>query len=107
MTPNGDASPPVSWLRTTDWLWAIIGGFYLLAYLFWYVPALARLPQSLRDPPEQFPWHWPLDFVSTGLAGAVLLYLGFGWATELAEGDQGGNGRRRGPDQLAGRGPRE
>ena len=23
-----------SWLRRTDWLWMIVGGFYLVAYLF-------------------------------------------------------------------------
>lgn len=83
MTPHGEGL--VSWLRTTDWLWSIVGGFYLLAYLFWYVPALAGLPGSLRDPPDQFPWHWPLDLVATGLAGGVLLLLGFRRATAFAE----------------------
>jgi hypothetical protein len=72
------------WLRRTDWLWTIIGGFYLVAYLFWYVPALRALPDSLRDPPPRFPWHWPLDFLATGLAGSVLLVLGFGRATALS-----------------------
>lgn len=72
------------WLRTVDWLWMIIGGFYLLAYLFWFIPALSRLPESVRDPPEQFPWHWPLDFVATGLTGVVLLLMGFRRATEFA-----------------------
>jgi len=72
------------WLRRTDWLWMIIGGFYLVAYLFWYIPALAALPGSVRDPPEPYPWHWTLDFLATGLAGAVLLLLGFGRATELS-----------------------
>lgn len=75
----------LEWLRRTDWLWMIIGGFYLVAYLFWYIPALAALPGSVRGPPEQFPWHWTLDFVATGLAGAALLVLGFGRATELSE----------------------
>lgn len=78
----------VSWLQTTDWLWMIVAGFYLLAYLFWYIPALLRLPQSVRDPPEQFPWHWPLDFSSTGLSGGILLLLGFRRATELTNGSR-------------------
>ena len=39
------AEPPtgpgvLGWLRRTDWLWMIIGGFYLVAYLYWYIPAL-------------------------------------------------------------------
>lgn len=75
----------LSWLRTTDWLWMIIGGLYLLAYQFWYLPALAGLPDSVYDPPGQFPWHWPLDLASTGLAGGALLALGFRRATEFAE----------------------
>ncbi|WP_435175435.1 hypothetical protein [Halorussus sp. AFM4] len=91
---DGDTSRVVSWLRTTDWLWMIIAGFYLLAYLFWYVPALARLPRSARDPPEQFPWHWPLDFATTALSGGVLLLLGFRRATEFADGSRGGTARR-------------
>jgi hypothetical protein len=74
----------LDWLRRTDWLWTIIGGFYLVAYLFWYVPALRALPDSLQDPPPRFPWHWPLDFLATGLAGSVLLVLGFGRATALS-----------------------
>lgn len=73
-----------AWLRRTDWLWLIIGGFYLVAYLFWYIPALWALPGSVRDPPPRFPWHWPLDFVATGLAGGVLLFLGFRRATVLS-----------------------
>ena len=60
----------------------IIGGFYLLAYLFWYIPALAALPHSLRNPPTTFPWHWPLDFAVTGFAGGLLVYLGFDRAPE-------------------------
>lgn len=71
------------WLERTDWLWMIIGGFYLVAYLFWYIPALSGLPGSFVDPPAPFPWHWTLDFVATGLAGGVLLVLGFGRATDL------------------------
>lgn len=70
------------WLRRVEWLWMIIGGFYLVAYLFWYIPALEDLPDSVRDPPAPYPWHWTLDFVATGVAGAVLLFLGFGRATE-------------------------
>lgn len=75
------------WLRRTDWLWMIIGGFYLVAYLYWYIPALRAVPDSIRDPPSPFPWHWTLDFIATGLAGGVLLRLGFGRATELSSTD--------------------
>jgi bacteriorhodopsin len=73
-----------SWLRRTDWLWMIVGGFYLVAYLFWYLPALRGLPGSAGDPPGRYPWHWTLDFAATGVAGAVLVYLGFRRATELS-----------------------
>ena len=76
-----------AWLERTDWLWMIIGGFYLVAYLYWYIPALWALPDSVRDPPPRFPWHWPLDCLATGLAGAVLLYRGFRRATELTSTD--------------------
>lgn len=72
-----------AWLRRIDWLWMVIGGFYLVAYLYWYIPALKALPDSIRDPPSPFPWHWTLDFLATGMAGGVLLYLGFRRATEL------------------------
>lgn len=75
-----------TWLRRTDWLWMIIGGFYLIAYLYWYIPALKELPHSVRDPPSPFPWHWTLDFLATGIAGGTLLYLGFSRATELTAG---------------------
>ena len=78
----------LDWLRRTDWLWTIIGGFYLLAYLYWYIPALRALPDSLVDPPPRFPWHWPLDFVATGLAGWILLVLGFDRATQLSPGSR-------------------
>lgn len=78
-----------TWIERTDWLWTIVGGFYLLAYLYWYVPALAGLPRSLRDPPGQFPWHWSLDFVATDVTGSVLLFLGFRRATELSVGRRG------------------
>lgn len=71
------------WLTRTDWLWTVIGGFYLVAYLYWYIPVLTDLPESVGDPPAPYPWHWPLDFVATGLAGAALLFLGFRRATEL------------------------
>ena len=71
-------------IRLTDWLWMVIGGFFLIAYLFWYLPALAALPNSIRDPPAPFPWHWSLDFVATGLSGSLLVYLGFRRAAELA-----------------------
>lgn len=71
------------WLIRTDWLWTVIGGFYLVAYLFWYIPVLKGLPDSVGDPPAPYPWHWPLDFVATGLAGSVLLFLGFRRAAEL------------------------
>lgn len=85
--PPVDRSPGrrvLAWLHRTDWLWTIIGGFYLSAYLFWYIPALAALPGSVSDPPEQYPWHWTVDFTATGLTGAVLLTLGFSRATELS-----------------------
>lgn len=72
-----------NWLRRLEWLWMIIGGFYLVAYLFWYLPALGATPASLWAPPAPFPWHWPLDFVATGVAGAILLFLGFDRAREL------------------------
>lgn len=72
-----------AWLQRTDWLWMIIGGFYLVAYLFWYIPALKGLPESVRDLPAPYPWHWTLDFLATGVAGAILLFLGFRRATEL------------------------
>jgi amino acid transporter len=84
-----------TWLRRTDWLWMIVGGFYLVAYLYWYVPALASLPGSVREPPASFPWHWTLDFFATGVAGAVLLFLGFRRATELtppAQEERSGDG---------------
>ncbi|MFB6312230.1 MAG: hypothetical protein ABEH64_13735 [Salinirussus sp.] len=72
-----------TWLRRVDWLWMVIGGFYLLAYLYWYIPALKGLPDSAHRPDLPYPWHWTLDFLATGIAGAVLLYLGFGRAAEL------------------------
>lgn len=72
-----------TWLRRIEWLWMVIGGFYLVAYLYWYIPVLEELPGSIRDPPSPYPWHWTLDFLATGIAGGVLLYLGFGRATEL------------------------
>lgn len=74
----------LAWLRRIDWLWLVVGGFYLLAYLYWYVPALVRFPESVRDPPDGFPWHWTLDFVVTLLTGVVLVVLGFSRATELS-----------------------
>jgi len=77
------------WLRRVEWLWMIIGGFYLVAYLFWYIPALKALPESVRDPPAPYPWHWTLDFVATGVAGGVLLFLGFDRATGLSSSRNG------------------
>lgn len=74
----------IRWLDRVDWLWMIVGGFYLLAYLFWYIPVLAGLPVSVTNPPAPFPWHWPLDFLATAVAGAVLLFLGFLRATDLS-----------------------
>lgn len=47
------------------------------------IPALSTLPESVRDPPEQFPRHWPLDFVATALTGGTLLLFGFRPATGL------------------------
>lgn len=72
-----------AWLHRLDWLWMIIGGFYLVAYLFWYIPVLARVPGSVWEPLPPFPWHWPLDFLATGIAGTILLILGFVRALEL------------------------
>lgn len=92
---DADASALAAWLRRTDWLWMIIGGFYQLAYLFWYVPALAALPGSARDPPARFPWHWPLDFASTAVSGAALLYLGFRRAAAPSGAHDEGPGARR------------
>lgn len=73
------------WFNRTSWLWMILGGFYLLVYLYWYIPALRELPMSIREPPVPYPWHWPLDFVATGVSGSVLLYFGFHQATRLGE----------------------
>ncbi len=73
-----------TWIKRTGWLWQVIGGFFLIAYLFWYIPALVSLPNSLRDPPEPYPWHWTLDFAATAVSGSLLLYLGFRRAFELA-----------------------
>lgn len=73
----------LDWLERVEWLWMIIGGFYLVAYLFWYIPALSALPGSVVTPPSPFPWHWTLDFLATGIAGGVLLVLGFLRATKL------------------------
>ena len=86
-----------TWLRRTDWLWMIIGGFYLVAYLYWYIPVLKALPGSLRDPPSPYPWHWTLDFLATGLAGAILLFLGFRRATELTPPPEGNETSGEGP----------
>jgi len=74
----------VAWLRRTDWLWEIIGGYYLLAYLYWYLPALLQFPESVREPPEGFPWHWTLDLVVTAVTGLALVSLGFRRAAELS-----------------------
>ena len=75
-----------AWLRRTEWLWKIIGGFFLLAYLYWYLPLLRALPGSAIEPTEgrlSYARHWTLDFVATALAGGILLYLGFRSAAEL------------------------
>lgn len=72
-----------TWLDQTEWLWMIIGGFYLIAYLYWYIPVVKDLPESFQDPPSPFPLHWTLDFLATGLTGIVLLILGFQRAVEL------------------------
>ncbi|MFB6252832.1 MAG: hypothetical protein ABEI27_14315 [Halobellus sp.] len=75
----------------------IIGGFYLVAYLFLSIPALKTLPDGVRDPPARFPWHWTLDFLVTGLAGGVLLFLGFRRATDLTMAPGGdGSEKKRG-----------
>lgn len=73
-------------IKELRWLWEIIGGFYLLAYLYWYIPALESLPTSFLNPPQPFPWHWTLDFVATGLTGVILLILGFSRARNLNRG---------------------
>lgn len=77
----------IDWIRRVDWLWMVIGGFYLLAYLFWYIPALKALPDSVPDPSTPYPWHWTLDFIATGITGTVLLYLGFERAAQLRSTD--------------------
>lgn len=74
----------LSWLSRVDWLWMIIGGFYLVAYLFWYIPVIAAFPGSVLNPPPPYPWHWTLDFLATGIAGGVLLTLGFLRATRIS-----------------------
>ena len=74
----------VAWLRRTDWLWEITGGFYPLAYLYWYLPALLQFPESVRVPPEGFPWHWTLDLVVTAVTGLALVSLGFRRAAGLS-----------------------
>ena len=77
----------VSWLRRTEWLWKVIGGFFLLVYLYWYIPALRELPGSALEPPEGdvlYARHWTIDFVSTAVAGVALLYLGFKTAFDLS-----------------------
>lgn len=74
----------LDWLERTGWFWSVVGGFYLVAYLFWYLPALLRLPGSLLNPPEGFPWHWPLDFVVSGATGVVLVLLGIRRVTALS-----------------------
>lgn len=70
--------------RRTEWLWLILGGFYLLVYSYWYLPALNEFPASITDPPAQYPWHWPLDLVATAVPGVVLLIAGFRRATAIA-----------------------
>lgn len=82
ITSNEDTTALV---QRTGWVWEVIGGFFLIAYLFWYIPALAGLPKSLRDPPEPYPWHWTLDFTATAVSGVLLLYLGFRRAFTLAQ----------------------
>ena len=75
-----------SWLRRTEWLWKVIGGFFPLVYLYWYIPALRELPGSATEPPEGdvlYARHWTIDFVSTAVAGVALLYLGFRTAFDL------------------------
>lgn len=94
----------ISWIERTDWLWTIIGGFYLLAYLFWYVPALVEFPRSLQDPPAGFPWHWSLDFVATGVTGTLLVYVGFQRATQLSDGRDTPRGTGRDDPSIVGDG---
>ncbi len=76
------------WLEAIEWVWMVIGGFFLIAYLFWYVPTLKELPGSLRHPPAPFPWHWTLDFTATAASGLALIYLGFRRANDRARATQ-------------------
>ena len=73
------------WYERTSWLWMILGGFYLLVYTYWYIPAFRELPGSISNPPAPYPWHWPLDVVATVVPGAILVFFGFHRATELGE----------------------
>ena len=72
-----------NWFERTSWLWMILGGFYLLAYTYWYIPAFRELPGSISNPPAPYPWHWPLDVVATVVPGTVLMFFGFRRASEL------------------------
>ena len=74
---------PQHWYERTNWLWMILGGFYLLVYTYWYIPAFRSLPESITNPPAPYPWHWPLDVVATFIPGVVLLLFGFRRVTEL------------------------
>ncbi len=76
------------WYERTAWFWMILGGFYLLVYSYWYLPALNKLPESLGDPPDQYPWHWPLDLVATVVPGVILLVGGFRRAIALGSGEE-------------------
>ncbi len=72
-----------NWLTRIDRLWMVIGGFYLIGYLYRYISALKILSESVGDSPAPYPRHWPLDFVATGMAGGVPLFPGFRRTTEL------------------------
>lgn len=74
---------PQHWYERTSWLWMILGGFYLLVYTYWYIPAFRTLPESITNPPAPYPWHWPLDVVATFVPGVVLLYFGFRRVAEI------------------------
>jgi len=55
-------------------MWEIIGGFYLIAYCFWYLPASNRVVP-----------HWPLDLAFTLAAGSMLFFFGFKDVLHLLE----------------------
>jgi hypothetical protein len=55
-------------------MWEIIGGFYLIAYCFWYLSAANRVVP-----------HWPLDLAFTLSSGLMLFFFGFREVLRLLE----------------------